>query len=307
MARSVPKAGATTVDGLRGRLAAGLHSRFALRIHTSILLLWTFSAGLLTTKGLLLLGVHSMFFRYTIAIVVAYGAFLLGVRLWLKYVGASGGAARAEGEGSASRRANRSGSSVDLTDLIPSGRGGGSATVFGGQGGASGGAGASIGFDGGASSTANLLAADSAGLVASSSDGTSAGSGLLDGIGDKVGDAVGEIGGADDGCLVAFAIMIVIGLIALAIGGAVFVISMGPEVLIDAAFNAMLSGGLIKAGARVSDPDWMGSVIKATWKPLAIVLVMAWVFTATAAVLTPTANTFGETMRIVWPKLLEAM
>lgn len=76
----------------RERIAAALHSRFWLRFHTSILLLWTFCAGLLTTKGLFALGMQSMFWRYTIAIVVAYGAFLLGVRLWLHYVGA--GAAR---------------------------------------------------------------------------------------------------------------------------------------------------------------------------------------------------------------------
>jgi hypothetical protein len=101
--------------------------------------------------------------------------------------------------------------------------------------------------------------------------------------------------------------MIVVGLIALAIGGAFFVISMGPEILVDAAFNAMLAGGLIKAGEKVSDPDWIGSVIKATWVPFGIVLMTAWVFTGMAAVLTPKAHTFGEVMRIVWPLLLESI
>lgn len=49
----------------RERIAAVLRSRFALRIHTSILLLWTFSAGLLTTKGLFALGVHSSPLTYS--------------------------------------------------------------------------------------------------------------------------------------------------------------------------------------------------------------------------------------------------
>ena len=77
----------------RQRITAALHSRFALRFHTSILLLWTFCAGLLVIKSLFALGMQSLSWRYTAAIVVAYGAFLLGVRIWLHYVGAGGLAA----------------------------------------------------------------------------------------------------------------------------------------------------------------------------------------------------------------------
>ena len=118
---------------------------------------------------------------------------------------------------------------------------------------------------------------------------------------------MGDTGGGDDGCLIAFAIIILVGLIGLAIGGAVLIISAGPEVLIDAAFNAMLAGGLIKASKRVSDPDWIGSVVKATWIPCAVVLAMAWIFTGTAAVLTPKAHTFGDVIRTVWPLLLNSI
>ncbi len=298
-------------DSLRSRLAARLRTRFALRVHTAILLAWTFSAGLLTTKGLLVFGVHAMYLRYTIAIVVAYGAFLLGVRIWLAYVGAGAG-----GSGNVRNADRRKDGSTDLPDLSSSGGGssGGGASSgggFRGGGGSSGGGGASASFGEVAPPQPNLMMMENPNLSASGgagaggSGGGGSDSSLLGDVGGKVGDAVGGIGGGDDGCLIAFAIMIVIGLIALAIGGAFFVISMGPEVLIDAAFNAMLSGGLIKAGKRVSDPGWVGSVIKGTWKPLAIVLAMAWLFTGTAAVLTPKAHTFGEVMRIVWPLLLE--
>jgi hypothetical protein len=284
----------------RAVIAKALHSRFALRFHTSILMLWMFCAGLLTTKGLFALGMQSMFWRYTLAIVVAYGAFLLGVRIWLAYVGAGGGT------GHSRRAATRdTGSSLDFPDVLTSGRSssGGAPSVFGGGGGTSGGGGASASFDGGVAPSSNLLAIDAAGVSApTGSDG-----GIFSGVGGKVGDVVGDIGGGDDGCLIAFAIMIVVGLIALAIGGAFFVISMGPEILIDAAFNAMLAGGLVKAGEKVSDPDWVGSVIKATWIPLIIVLVMAWVFAGMAAVLTPKAHTFGEVWQVVWPLLLQSL
>lgn len=252
----------------RSVVAARLRSRFALRVHTAILLLWTFSAGLLTTKALFELGVQSMFWRYTLAMVVAYGAFLLGVRVWLLYVGAGGDRH--------AREVDRGDASLDISNLpMPGGDswGGSVPDVFAGHGGSSGGGGASASFDGG----------------------------------DGGGSVLGDIGGSDEGCLVALAIMIIIGIIALAIGGAVFVISLGPEILIDAAFAAMLTGGLIKAGKKVSDPDWIGSVFKATWLPFGIVLALMWAFAATATAVTPQANTFGEVWRIVWPKLWGAM
>lgn len=294
----------------RKGIAAALRSRFALRFHTSILLLWTFSAGLLTTKALFALGMHSMFLRYTFAILVAYGAFLLGVRIWLAYVGAGGGT-NGGGDNARSADSKRSGnSSTDITDFIPSGsRSGGSSPIFSGGGGGSGGGGASSSFDGDVASSSNLLAMDAASLSTSGSSGAG-GSSLIGDAGSSVGDVVsgiGDIGGDSDGCLIAFAIMIVVGVFALAIGSAFFVISMGPEILIDAAFNAMLAGGLLRAGRQVTDPDWFGSVLKATWIPLAIVLVSAWLFAGAAAVLLPKAHTFGEVWRIVWPLLLGSL
>lgn len=118
---------------------------------------------------------------------------------------------------------------------------------------------------------------------------------------------MGDIGGGDEGgCLIAFGIMIVVGLLALAIGGAFFIISMGPEILIEAAFSALLAGGLIKSGKKVSDPDWIGSVMKATWIPFAIVLVMAWIFAGMADAVMPQAQTFNDVWRAVWP-LLKAL
>jgi hypothetical protein len=223
------------------------------------------------------------------------------VRIWLAYVGAAGAGGNA-------RRADSQGGSGDWPGFSPGGgsSGGSSSGGFsGGGGGSSGGGGASASFDGGIAPQPNLLVMDSPSVPASDSGG--GGGGIFSDAGGKVGDVVGDIGGGDDGCLIAFAIMIIVGLIGLAIGGAIFVISMGPEVLIDAAFNAMLAGGLIKAGKKVSDPDWFGSVIKATWIPLVIVLAAAWIFTGTAAVLTPKAHTFGEVWRLVWPLLLESI
>jgi multisubunit Na+/H+ antiporter MnhC subunit len=298
----IVRAGGKIAKSSRERVAAMMQSRHWLRVHSSILLLWTFSAGLLTTKAMYALGVQSMGWRYTVAILVGYGAFLLGVRLWLAYVGVPAG-----GGGHDQRKAqSNDSSSVDITDFIPSGRGGGGSTpVFRGGGGGSGGGGASASFDGAPSvpMPSNLVAAD---LTAASggdgnvlSDAVSSAGNTVSETASGVGDAISGIAdvGDGEGCLIAFAIMIVVALIGLAIGGAFFVISMGPEILIDAAFSAMLSGGLLKSGQKVSDPDWLGSVFKATWKPLVIVLVLTWVFVGVAASLTPGAHTFGEVWR----------
>lgn len=67
-------------------IARDLAHRFFLRFHVAIILLWTFLAGLLTTKLLLWVGSESMLVRYPLAIIVSYLAFLLGVRIWLEYV-----------------------------------------------------------------------------------------------------------------------------------------------------------------------------------------------------------------------------
>ena len=165
----------------RKGIAAALRSRFTLRFHTSILLLWTFSAGLLTTKALFALGMHSMFLRYSIAILVAYGAFLLGVRIWLAYVGAGGGT-NGSGDNARSADSKRSGdSSMDITDFIPSGsRSGGSSSIFSGKGGASGGGGASSGFNAEVAPSSNLLAMDAVGLSSSTSGGAGESSLLAD-------------------------------------------------------------------------------------------------------------------------------
>jgi len=296
-----------STKNVRIRLARSLREHFALRMHTSILLVWTFCAGLLTTKALFALGMQAMWMRYLIAIVVAYGAFLLGVRIWLAYIGRghqTQTAKRLQAE-------KKKSSSIDLPDFSSSGGGSGgsgSGGIFRGGGGGSGGGGASGSFavDAGAAQHLNLAAADglsTGNAIETASSGGSSGGGIFSDVGGSVSDAVGGLGG-DDGCLIAFALMVVIGLIALAIGGAVFIISAGPEILIDAAFNVMLAGGLVKATNRVNKPDWVGSVVKATWIPFAIVLTTALVFAITAAVLLPQAKTFSQVMNVLWPLLL---
>jgi hypothetical protein len=132
-----------------------------------------------------------------------------------------------------------------------------------GQSAFSGGGGA---FDGGGASSDF---GDTLGDMASGAGDT------LGGVGDAVGDVVG--GAADDeGGLV---LVIVLGLLAAllfsVLGAGVFLISQAPAILAEAAFDAVLAASLVHSSRRMNQPDWMGSIFKATWKPFAVVLLMA--------------------------------
>jgi len=51
-----------------------------------------------------------------------------------------------------------------------------------------------------------------------------------------------------------------------------------PEILSEAAFQALLAAGLIKASEKMTRQGWMGSVLRATCVPFLIVLLMTGIF-----------------------------
>ena len=61
-------------------------------------------------------------------------------------------------------------------------------------------------------------------------------------------------------------------------GAGAYLVYAAPEILSEAAFQELLAGGLIKASKKMDGPGWIGSVLKATWVPFVIVLVMTGVF-----------------------------
>src|SRR4029434_752841 len=62
-------------------------ARYACRLHVALILGVCFVVGLLVTKALLVAGVHTMWIRYSLALVAGYLMFLLGVRIWLRLAG----------------------------------------------------------------------------------------------------------------------------------------------------------------------------------------------------------------------------
>src|SRR5690348_9831828 len=55
------------------------------RLQMSLLLALTGATGFLSSFLLLKLGVHSMALRYPVAVALAYGVFLLLLRIWLRF------------------------------------------------------------------------------------------------------------------------------------------------------------------------------------------------------------------------------
>lgn len=261
----------------RERLKRAILARFPVRAHLSLILAGCFASGLLATTLMHKAGVDAMLIRYPLALLVAYGAFLLGIRMWLYYAGY--GRALAGGTGSAVR--NRGGNGLDWFNGTggwfgsPGSIGGGASALGGG--GQSGGAGASASFDAPAESTSSL------GLMSSGSGSSSSGGSGVD---------LDVDGG--DGFMVVVALL---ALLASLFAAAIYVIYAAPTILADAAFAAMLSAGLVRSVRRIGDSGWVGSVIADTWVAFAGVLVLTIIFAAVARHYYPDAHTLREVWR----------
>ncbi len=271
-----PRAEATATT--RERLKQVILARFPVRVHLSLILAGCFASGLLATTLLHRAGVDAMLIRYPLALLVAYGAFLLGIRMWLYYAGY--GRALESRTGNAVR--NRTGDGLDWFNGTAgswgsSGSSGAESSALGGGGG-SGGAGASASFDAPSGTQSSL------GLL-----GSSGGSSSSSGSGVDL-----DIDGGD-GFMVLVALL---ALLATVFAAAIYLIYAAPTILADAAFAAMLSAGLIRSVKRIGDSGWVGSVVSDTWVAFAGILVLTVIFAAVARHYYPDAHTLRE----VWSR-----
>ncbi len=90
--------------------------------------------------------------------------------------------------------------------------------------------------------------------------------------------------------------LIVLGLLlALAIfASSGYLIWTAPDILTEAAFGAMLAGGLARPARNEGAAGWLAGVVKKTWWPFALVLVVALAFASYSANHYPQAKTFRE-------------
>lgn len=141
-----------------------------------------------------------------------------------------------------------------------------------------------------------------------------------DGVGDMVGsvaDSVGS-GGSDtggggssfslsdgdgEGGIIILAVLVVVMLVVFCSG--VYVIWEAPNILAEVAFQAVLAGSLRRRAKMAEDPGWTGGVLRATWWPFAIVVLVSALFGGVAMGLCPGATRLPEVLNMCVPQHLQ--
>lgn len=253
----------------REKVKRHLVQRFYTRFHMSLILASSALAAMLANWLMLHGGVHAMWLRYPFAVSVAYLAFLAGVWLWLQYMGlgrdSDTQSSLVENLDVPDVSIGNGGAKVELPDALPRGGGGGR---FGGGG-----------------AHASWTEANPAQAVAATTrtgDSTSAG----------IGAELGNFADLDgDGLILLLLALLLIASVFLASG---YVIWFAPDILGEAAIGALLAGGLAKPAKRQDNDGWVAGVVKKTWWPFAIVLVLSLAFATYAATYYPEAKTFRQ-------------
>jgi hypothetical protein len=232
--------------------------RYLVRFHMTLLLLGVSVSGLLASKILLEFGLRSMFVRYLIAVCVAYAVFFFLIRIWLWYVHAS------------SKEDDPPVPDLDIVDAIDLT----GISVDSVQGGAGIDEVSNVGLSGTGGDFGGGGATDMWGNASTVSG--SAPSPLRSSGG---GGSSGKSGGWDFDLGDEAIVLLVLGLLLLVIFGAgAYLVYAAPEILTEAAFQALLAAGLIKASSKITRRGWIGSVLRATCIPFLVVLLMTGIF-----------------------------
>ena len=253
-----------------------LNLHYSVRAHAGILLAASTLAGLLLSRLLLWMGMETPFLRFPIAVVAAYGFFLLFVEWWLHYIGI---------------KRTVVDDAPDVSGFIgpgPHSTPGVPADSLMGGGGSFDGGGASAGFDDpGASQLASAKAeialrgkasALHIGLEAKAQAGAS------------VGDLASGAAGLGE---LAFPLVLLAVLVGFAVAAG-WIITVTPSVLVETAVEVAVASGLIRSVSRTRDPFWFESLFSRTiWKALALAVSALFIGFAVRLV-DPSADTIGE-------------
>jgi hypothetical protein len=234
-------AAAAVIAAPEKRFATALQHRFFLRLHMTAMLAATLIAGIATTRILAGAGVRILWIRYALAVIAAYAVFVTSVKLWLYYIGIWVVARRGKSSGVSDWLdgfdfSSGGSSSSSSSSPVELSRGGGK---FGGGG--------ATGQWGSAAVTSKT----------SSKSSSSSGGG----------------GGIDLGDLMV--VVLIIALVLAILAAFIWMIWAAPAILGEAAFNGLLAGALAKHAKRASQGSWIGSVIRSTRIPFAVILALA--------------------------------
>lgn len=234
-------------DEAVGRLRHDLQAHGWPRSQMTLLVALTGGSGLLASFLLLRAGLDSMALRYPLALLMAYGVFLLLLWLWLRT--------------KADDWADLPDPGVNLTDWRSGPAGGPRAPSWSsGQGGDFGGGGASASFD--APARAHPLMQSP---PVRAHGGTNDTSGPLDGMG-----SVSDLGDADE-----FAIPLL--LIALAAGlalSSLYVVYSAPTLLAELLLDGALSATLYRRLRGIERRHWVSTALRKTALPFALTALL---------------------------------
>ncbi|WP_374667165.1 hypothetical protein [Ramlibacter sp.] len=236
------------------------------RIQMGLIVAITGGAGLLASFLLLLAGVTSMAVRYPLALVCAYGAFLLMLWAWLR-----------------TQASDYVDGAVDVADAVSGSSGGGGG---GGGGGSLGGwkPGGGGDFSGGGASASFDSPASSFASVQPSGSGTSGSS--------KLGDAVGELASGDD---ILVPLVVLLAAIGLALAS-LYVVYMAPALFAELLFEGTLSYSLYRHPRKGDEPNWARTAVRRTALPFALTALFLCGVGAALGHLVPGAHTVGEAL-----------
>ena len=260
------------------------------RLQMSLIVSLTGASGLLFSWIFLKAGVHSMMLRYPLALIAAYGVFLLLIWIWLRIE---------SDESSQGKRGDGGDASLlDIADLGTSGNGGDGGGGGGGfslpsggsragsgtlpQGGSFGGGGASASFEAPAAEAAD-----------------SSGSSFFGGSGSS-GSSI-DLGDADD---LVIPILVVVMAVGLALAS-FYVIYAAPSLFAEVLVDGGLSSALYRKIKHQEDGNWMKTAVRKTILPFlatgVLVTAVGWGLGSHA----PGAHTISEAWHYTKPVTTE--
>jgi hypothetical protein len=223
------------------------------RLEMSILLALTGASGFLTSFLLLKSGVGSMALRYPVAVMVAYGVFLLLLRVWL--------AIQRDGWQEVVDLPDADAVELALEGVTSIGKGAGEG--FSGGGGSFGGGGTSTSFQAPPGPLASYPPQAPMAVRSASAGGKSGG-----------GKGFSFDFSLDDGP--AFLVLLAVLVLAVAVmGAAVYVLWTAPVLLAEVLVDGLILTGLYRRLRKTDEPEhWVLGAVRRTWIPALAVAVL---------------------------------
>lgn len=217
-----------------------LADKFFLRFHMSLILSLTLFSGFLSSRGLYSLGIENLTLRYSLSFLISYLCFFGLIRIWLAYIFST-------------RKDSNSWDWLDFDLWFNNSKKSASWKAGGGK---FSGGGASGSFD-----KASTVETKTVAVVP-----------LMDSSSKSLPDLDLDLDG-DSAPLVV--VLLVLAVIFIALGSAVYLVFNAPAVLGEIAFQLALSLGVLKNSNRQHNPfEWLNSAFKKTWIMATVVLIL---------------------------------